>query len=190
MSSDPIRRLDEMLFGTEADGHPPGVHPAALEDDQLAAQCELTRGRSGGPGGQHRNKTSTHVTLVHRPTGIEAQAGEQRSSEANRKRAMRRLRLQLAVKIRTGVPAGDCRTPMWVERTRNRRISCNPKHADFPAMLALAMDVIDACGCDFKAAAVRLAVTPSQLLKLIRECPPALIELNQARAERGLKDLR
>lgn len=186
---DPIKSLDKALFGDDA-ARPVGRHPATLDEAELFEQCEMIRGRSGGPGGQHRNKTSTHVTLKHKPTGLEAQAGEQRSSEANRKRAIRRLRLILAVQYRTGVPAGDCRNELWISRTRKRRISCNPRHADYPAMLALALDVIEASSGDLKAAATRLAVTPSQLLKLLRDCPPALAEVNRRRGDRNLGALK
>lgn len=165
-------------------------HPAQLGDDALLASCHLGRSRKGGPGGQHRNKVETAVTLTHEPTGLAAQAGERRSAETNRKVALRRLRLRLATELRCPVPAGDARSELWRSRTRRGKIACNPKHADYPAMLAEAMDVIAACRWDQARAAARLEVTPTQLIKLIAHHPPALVAWNDARGAHGLRQLR
>jgi protein subunit release factor B len=47
--------------------------------------------RSSGPGGQHVNKVSTAVTLVHRPSGISVTVQETRSQYRNRQLAVHRL---------------------------------------------------------------------------------------------------
>ncbi|MCB9844499.1 MAG: peptide chain release factor-like protein [Phycisphaeraceae bacterium] len=166
------------------------THPAALAPDDLLRQCTLERGRSGGPGGQHRNKRETHVTLTHGPTGVTAQAGERRSGEENRRVALSRLRMALAIEVRRGVPAGEARSDLWRSRCRDGRIACGPRHADFPAMLAEALDMLHACGLDHRKAAIRLDCTPSQLVRLLERHPPALVSLNRVRAERGLPELK
>ena len=48
--------------------------------------------RTGGPGGQHRNKAFSGVRLIHLPTGIVVRATERRSQMANRRVALDRLR--------------------------------------------------------------------------------------------------
>ena len=47
--------------------------------------------RSSGPGGQNVNKTSTKVTLLHKPTGASVSVQDTRSQMQNRKLARERL---------------------------------------------------------------------------------------------------
>jgi hypothetical protein len=167
-----------------------GVHPAAMTEEELLGHCRMGKGRSSGPGGQHRNKVETKVILTHLPSGIMAQASERRSAEENRKVALFRLRLALAMGVRCAVPLGDARSELWRSRCRGGKIGCNPAHGDYPALLAEALDMLEACRGDAKKASIRLECTPSQLIKLIKDHPPALEQVNrsrQARGEHGLK---
>lgn len=162
-------------------------HPATLPDDVLLARCSVTRGRRSGPGGQHRNKVETHVMLVHGPTGAVGQAGERRSQGDNKRVALFRLRLALALGIRAELSAPS---ELWTQRRSGTRIRCNPAHHDFPALLAEALDVAHAVGWEPRAAGEHLGVSASQLIKLVKQHPPALAIWNSARAEAGLNPLR
>jgi peptide chain release factor len=51
--------------------------------------------RTGGPGGQHRNKASTAVRATHRPSGIVVVADTERQFGLNRAIALRMLRERL-----------------------------------------------------------------------------------------------
>jgi len=55
--------------------------------------------RSGGPGGQKVNKSSTCVYLKHLPTGIEVKMSRERSQALNRFLAWRLLAEKIAEKI-------------------------------------------------------------------------------------------
>jgi len=166
-------------------------HPATLEPEVLLEQCDLEFGRRGGPGGQHRAAVGSAAYLTHRPTGIEAQAVERRSPQMNRSKALFRLRLRLAVRVRTAV-GRDSYTPseLWRRRRQGTRIAVNPEHADYPALLAEALDLVVARRFDLAGAAGRLGVTMSQLSRLVRQHPPAFAMLNQGREGVGLPRLR
>jgi hypothetical protein len=164
-------------------------HPATLDPEVLAAQCEFRATRGSGPGGQNRNKVETAVILTHRPTGISAQASERRTQGENRRVAIVRLRLELALTVRRPI---DCDpekpyvpTPLWQERCRGGRIVVNRRHDDFPALLAEALDVLFAGADDPKAAARLLGCSPSQLIRFLKEAPRAWGLINERRRTAG-----
>lgn len=165
-------------------------HPACLDDDDLLKQCDVGRGRSSGPGGQHRNKVETTVFITHIPSGLDTHAGERRSQSENKKVAVRRMRLALAVEVRTGVPAGEIGSPLWKSRIGGGKIACNPEHHDYPSLLAEALDVIADAGWDLKRPALRLDVSASQLLKLLKDHPPAIVKLNAEREARNMHPMK
>ncbi len=59
------------------------------------SDIEFKAVRSGGPGGQNVNKTSSAVQITHIPTGITVESSEQRSQLQNRETAMRLLKAKL-----------------------------------------------------------------------------------------------
>lgn len=163
-----------------------GPHPAALDPRALAAECESRFTRRGGPGGQNRNKVETAVVLRHRPTGVGAEASERRSQGENLKAALFRLRLNLALTVRRPVAPPSA---LWRPRCRGGRIVVSAGHDDFPALLAEALDRLETLSFDLKVAAGPLGCTPSQLTRLLKDEPRALLRVNQARARLGLHPL-
>lgn len=165
------------------------IHPAAQKTDDLLKSCRISFGRRGGPGGQHRNKVETAVVITHGPTLLRAEASEKRSQAENRKVALFRLRVKLAIRVRLPVAEGQCPSSLWSERVRSRRIQVNSSHKDFPSLLAEALDFIVAWKFDVVAAAERLSVSTSQLVRLLRLSPAALEFVNRERIAQELPPL-
>lgn len=158
-------------------------HPAALDPDALLADCEVRFMRRSGPGGQNRNKVETAAVLTHGPTGLTAEANERRSQGENRRVALFRLRLSLALAVRHDWTEPS---PRWRSRLKGGKVVVSPSHDDFPALVAEALDAIHAEGDDLKAAAEALGCSTSQLVKLLKDEPRALARINDHRKAEGL----
>ncbi|WP_254509794.1 peptide chain release factor-like protein [Anatilimnocola floriformis] len=165
------------------------VHPAALTEDQLLNQCSFQTTRRSGPGGQHRNKVETAVVVTHQPTGLRAEASERRSQAQNRTMAIFRLRLELAIHVRSAL-AGEGSSELWQSRTGNRKLSVSAEHDDFPALLAEALDRVAALEFDLSTSAEQLNVSTTQLARFLQQSPEAWKRVNDERRARNLRPLR
>lgn len=162
-------------------------HPAQLPIDQLLRDCDIRRTRGSGPGGQHRNKVETAVVVEHLPSGLRGEASERRSQEQNRKEAVHRLRIKLALSLRH--PPAESLSDLWEQRVKGGRISASQKHEDFPALLAEALDRLCFCNYQVPPTAEQLQITSSQLIKFLKIDGKALVLVNQERQKLGESSL-
>jgi len=144
-------------------------HWLRLDDTALLAQCDLARFRASGPGGQRRNKVETGVRLMHRPSGLSAQAAEGRSPEGNRSVALGRLRLRMALELREAVdPTAPALAPEFVaQRGPGGSIAVNPRNPAYSIVIACVLDALAAVDGRFAGAAAVLGVTSTQLRRLL-----------------------
>jgi hypothetical protein len=165
-----------------------------LADQQLLAQCEQDRFRASGPGGQKRNKTDSAVRLRHRPTGLNAEAVESRSQHENRARALRRLRLEIALQARALVDVEVNEPPEELAEAlrvgKGRAISMGRRDARYPATVAALFDRLEACGWEIGTAASAVGVSTSMLGRFLEAEPVVWRAVQQRRQGAGLSPLR
>jgi hypothetical protein len=173
-------------------------HPAILPTDQLLRQCDLRTQRRSGPGGQHRNKTSSGVFLHHEPTGIAGEATERRSQADNRAVALSRLRMKLAVEVRTPSifdgPKPDRLNENLEAELRasfaGGQLRINDRNPAKPAVLALLLNDLHAAGGQPSAVAKIWKTSTSAVIRMVRSHPPAFQSVNQIRAYHHRKPLK
>jgi hypothetical protein len=155
-----------------------------LDDRALLARCTVASFRSGGPGGQNTNRTESAVRVVHRASGEVAQCQDHRSHARNLADALARLRLRLAIAQR-GIA-----DPAWLEPfRRGRQVALGPHSASFPAVVAVALDALDANAGSLAQAAAAIGLSSSQLAKLLTADKEVRQGADALRARHGLGPL-
>ncbi len=103
---------------------PPGTEATPF----LEAEVEIVACRTGGPGGQHRNKASTAVRATHRPTGTVVVVDTERQFSLNRRIALHLLRQRLAQTDEAAAREAD--TARW--RLHDQLVRGNPTRVERP----------------------------------------------------------
>lgn len=180
-------------MSNEKDSASEAQHPCFLTEEQLLAICEISQLRRGGPGGQHRNKVSTAIVVRHASSGILAEANERRSQIDNRRVAVRRLRVLLAIRLRSSPRQLAYDTPMR-EAIRLKyggaALRIASENWECATLLTILLD--DVFQNDYQMARVAelWRTSTSQLIRLLRDYPSALTNINAARSARNLSPLK
>src|SRR5256885_12932854 len=88
-----------------------GIHESDIDESFV---------RSSGAGGQHVNKTSTCVFLLHRPTGLSVKCQQDRSQAVNRYLARRLLLEKIQQQIH-GIKTAAQQLAEKIRRQKRRR---------------------------------------------------------------------
>src|SRR5262249_3846932 len=113
---------------------------------------------------------------------------ERRTRTDNLRVAVERLRLNLALAVRGPAPAGP--SAKWVARVRDGRLVLSATHADFPALLAQALDVLAAHEQAGTPAPPWRGGRPTRPGKLRARGRRGLAALNAGGSSRGLRALK
>lgn len=160
----------------------------AADDGRLLQQCRTDTYIASGPGGQHRNRTYSAVRLTHLPTGVTVTGEERRSQHENKRKALGRLRMALALQMRSAhftlhenvreifYPAGTMRV--------------NVRNPLYPQVCAAVLDAIFACGGSLSTAAKLLHLSTGQLVKVVGRDGDLLTAANRLRDHFDLKHIK
>jgi len=160
------------------------------DDKDLLAECQVHFYRASGPGGQKRNKTSSAVRLRHDPTGLTVVATESRSQHENRARALRRLRMAMALQLRQ-TPGRQAPPPELTELGGARQwLVLNGRNPRYPLAVAAVLDALADSGGGVSQAAETLGVSTSRLVDFLRGNPKVWTQANRIRTEGGHSPLR
>ena len=142
--------------------------------DQLLSACSLKGFQGSGPGGQHRNKTNTGVQLTLQEYNLEIKSSESRSAKENKVHALHRMQMALALKVRE-----DPQDPEIPFPGSNGHIQ--PSNPLFPLFVAHVFDRMAQKGGDTKEAAKAFGLSPSALVKILRQSKPCAEKLQNSR---------
>ena len=162
----------------------------SLDEAQLVRQCKFEAYKSGGPGGQKRNKTSSGVRWTHVATRIQAHSNDFRLQSENRVRALHRLRFKLATDLRTPIDVRGYEPPAWFSESRiDGKLTTNTKNPIYARLAAHVLDVFDATGGRLADAAALLGVPNSNLSHFLQAEHTVLAAASRIRAANNLPSL-
>ncbi|ONK73054.1 uncharacterized protein A4U43_C04F26670 [Asparagus officinalis] len=175
------------------------VNYLTLTDDELMSQCDMGTFKASGPGGQHRNKRESAVRLKHLPTGIIAQAVEDRSQHKNRASAVVRLRTLLAIKVRKSIDLEEYTPPLELlqilpakSTIRGRDVGpqIGPNNPKFTLGMQALLDLIFAVEGSVSEAAKKLGLSTGALSRLILSDDSLRMAVNELRTSKGMRPLK
>jgi hypothetical protein len=166
------------------------------DDDELLAMCDIHIYKASGPGGQHRNKVSSAVRLAHRPSGITANGNDSRSQHQNKRLALRRLRMNLACRLRMDFDAKQDALPAVVLECLHKpkkpgnsgagnRLSIGRKDYRFWHVGAILLDILDAVESRLSDASALLGVSTGNLVRVLKSDRHLLAAAQELRKQHG-----
>ncbi|KAG9457115.1 hypothetical protein H6P81_001623 [Aristolochia fimbriata] len=192
-------RAAALSVGSSSDDGGGGRNYLMLSDEQLMGQCEMDTFKASGPGGQHRNKRESAVRLKHIPTGVIAQATEDRSQHKNRASALARMRTMLALKVRNELDLESYTPPLELLQILPRKSTIReadvgpqigPNNPKFALGMQALLDLMVAVNGSVSDAAKLLGLSTGALSRLILSDDSLRREVNELRESKGMRPLK
>ncbi|MCP4180077.1 MAG: peptide chain release factor-like protein [bacterium] len=124
------------------------------EDIFFLKYCKAENFKSTGPGGQKKNKTSSAVRVTHIPTNLTATSDNYREQSINKKKAVKKLKIKIAINIRG-------------PKVKINRPVISTSSNDYPLWIAKIFDIFNENKYDIRNTAKILELSTSKLIKLI-----------------------
>lgn len=172
---------------------PGGAYPFLhLNETAFLKTCRFDTYMASGHGGQKRNRTYSAVRLTHLPTALAVIAEESRSQAENKLKALKRLRLAIALRARKQASPGSFTMPGETREyfKPDAPLQINPKNPLYPLACATALDAIYLAAGKIGAAAELLSVSTGRLNKFLSKDKDLLSAANELRAHFNLKPLK
>lgn len=125
-----------------------------FEDTVFLKSCKTESFQSTGPGGQKKNKKFSAIRMTHIPTEVTVISDNYREQNINKKIAIKKLKIKIAINIRG--------PKIELDRT-----IVSSSSDDYPLWIAKLFDILNNNKYDIKTTAVELSLTTSKLIKLI-----------------------
>ena len=172
---------------------PGGAYPfLLLNETAFIKTCRFDAYMASGHGGQKRNRTYSAVRLTHLPTAFAVIAEESRSQSENKLKALKRLRLAIALRVRKQLSAGSFTIPGEIREyfKPDAPLQINPKNPLYPLACATALDALYLAAGKIGAAAELLSISTGRLNKFLSKDRDLISAGNELRTHFNLKPLK
>jgi len=149
-----------------------------ITDDELVRLCEFIPFKATGRGGQKKNKSSSAVRLVHKPTDIAVTASKSRCQHTNRKMALNKLRYHIAFEVR-------CDTSPELTT-----MEMSPNNKKFYLWVAFIFDLLHRHHFAVSNCAKEIDISTSRLIKLLARDDTVWQQVNSQRKALNLTPLK
>ena len=149
-----------------------------MSDEELLNNCKTDHFIATGNGGQKRNKTSSAVRLSLKNSDISVTASEDRQQSVNKKRAIRKMRIAIAMEMREQATEWDGQLDM------------NTKNTQYPLFIACLTDNLFDKNWQVSEVAKSMDISTGKLIKIIAKDDNLWQFINKERQRSGYKPLK
>ena len=149
-----------------------------MTDEELLKLCKTDHFIATGKGGQKRNKTSSAVRLSLNDSTISVTASEDRQQSVNKKLAIRKLRLSIAMELRQEAQA-------W-----QGQLDMNAKNPQYPLFIGCLTDYLFESNWQVSEVAKSFDISTGKLIKIISKDDSFWQFVNKERQGNGYKPLK
>jgi hypothetical protein len=172
---------------------PGGAYPFLhLNETAFLKTCRFDTYMASGHGGQKRNRTYSAVRLIHLPTALMVIAEESRSQAENKLKALKRLRMAIALRVRKQSSPAILTIPGEIREyfKPDAPLQINPKNPLYPLACATVLDAVHVAEGKIGDASQLLDVSTGRLNKFFSRDRDLLSTVNELRAHFNLKPLK